>query len=388
MKKYVILAAGGSGTRMHAGENKIFLRVGTCTVLCRSILLFDGIIDGMVIVSKPDEIKRAEAIAESSGVSYRIKVVAGGSTRQQSVMNGLNALQAEAEDIVMVHDAARCMTPRDVILSAIESCRCYGSGVPGIPAVSTMKYSDAYNYVKKTVDRNGLYEIQTPQVFYYGKLMNAYRKAEESLFNATDDASVMEFAGESVHLVQGSRTNIKATEKEDLLIMNAMVNREFPVYRIGMGYDVHRLAENRKLILCGIEIPYSLGLLGHSDADVALHALMDAMLGAAALGDIGTHFPDTSDEYEGISSLVLLKKTFEIVQNAGYNLVNADLTIAAQKPKLAGYIPSMIRKISDTIQCLPSQVSVKATTTEKLGFEGRGEGISAQAVCLLAKKNQ
>ena len=152
-----------------------------------------------------------------------------------------------------------------------------------------------------------------------------------------------------------------------------------------MGYDVHQLTANRKLILCGVDIPYELGLLGHSDADVALHALMDSMLGAAALGDIGKHFPDTEEQYRGISSLVLLQKTYEYVRNAGYILGNADITIVAQKPKLAPYIPQMIRNISDLLQCSPSQISIKATTTEKLGFEGRGEGISAQAVCLLCR---
>ena len=155
--------------------------------------------------------------------------------------------------------------------------------------------------------------------------------------------------------------------------------------RIGMGYDVHRLVEDRKLILCGVEIPFELGLLGHSDADVALHALMDAMLGAASLGDIGRHFPDTDPQYKGISSIILLKKTAEILQRSGYNLVNADITIIAQKPRLLPFIPAMRNSIAKALSCNPGMISVKATTTEQLGFEGRLEGISSQAVCLIRK---
>ena len=385
MKKYVILAAGGSGSRMNAGINKIFLHIGGRPVLQRSILLFDGLADGMVIVCRPEDQPQAEAITASLQVSFPIRLVHGGDTRQHSVLNGLEALCADPEDFVLVHDAARCLTPRQVILDVIQSCERFGSGLPGIPAVSTMKYADENRLVTRTVDRSGLYEIQTPQGFCYGPLMAAYRRAEENLSAMTDDASVMEAAGFPVHLVQGSKQNIKITEKEDLRMMNALSSRELPLFRIGSGYDVHRLAENRKLVLCGVEIPYGLGLLGHSDADVALHALMDAMLGAAALGDIGRHFPDTSDRYEGISSLLLLQETVQKVRNAGYELVNADVTIVAQKPKLAPYIPEMVRVTAGAIGCLPEQLNIKATTTEKLGFEGRGEGISADAVCLLRK---
>ena len=154
-----------------------------------------------------------------------------------------------------------------------------------------------------------------------------------------------------------------------------------------MGFDVHRLVENRRLILCGVEIPYHHGLLGHSDADVALHALMDAMLGAASLGDIGKHFPDTAEEYKGISSILLLEKTMNIITDAGFRLINADITIIAQQPKLAPYMDAMRTNICRSLQCDPGRISVKATTTEKLGFEGRQEGISAQAVCLLQKKS-
>lgn len=383
MKTYTVLAAGGTGSRMNTKENKIFLPLNGRSVLSRSIHLFDHLIDGMIIVYRDEDRERIIETASSSPVSFPITYASGGATRQSSVLNGLRTLKAEKEDIVLVHDAARCLTPPDVIRNVIHSCKQYGSGLPGIPAVNTMKLSNDGQTVSQTVDRSHLFEIQTPQGFRYAELLAAYEKAENDGFSATDDASVMEYCGFPVRLTNGSRSNIKITEKEDLPIVNAILQHDVPSFRIGTGYDVHRLTENRKLILCGVEIPFEFGLLGHSDADVALHALMDAMLGAASLGDIGKHFPDSDIKFEGISSLELLRKTMKILRDAGYELMNADITIVAQRPKLASFIPEMIRNIAVTADCDPSQVSVKATTTEKLGFEGRGEGISAQAVCLL-----
>ena len=382
---HVVLAAGGAGSRMGAGQNKIFLEAGGKSILLRSMQLFEGIIDRMVIVCRPEDEQQIRRIVSMSGVSYQVSLARGGESRQHSVLNGLKSLGADPDDIVLVHDAARCLTPVNVILDILESCRSKGSGVAAVPAVNTMKYADSDMYVLHTADRSDLYEIQTPQGFRFAQLYDSYIKAEKDGFVATDDASVAEHAGVRVLLVRGSKKNIKVTEKEDLVMINALLQQDTPSLRIGMGYDVHRLTEGRKLILCGIEIPHTLGLLGHSDADVALHALMDAMFGAAALGDIGRHFPDTSDEYKGISSVLLLKEAIRKVRKAGYEFVNADITIAAQKPRISPYIPEMVRKVSETLFCDTSQVNIKATTTERLGFEGREEGISAQAVCSLLK---
>ena len=382
---HVVLAAGGAGSRMGAGQNKIFLEAGGKSILLRSMQLFEGIIDRMVIVCRPEDEQQIRRIVSMSGVSYQVSLARGGESRQHSVLNGLKSLGADPDDIVLVHDAARCLTPVNVILDILESCRSKGSGVAAVPAVNTMKYADSDMYVLHTADRSDLYEIQTPQGFRFAQLYDSYIKAEKDGFVATDDASVAEHAGVRVLLVRGSKKNIKVTEKEDLVMINALLQQDTPSFRIGMGYDVHRLTEGRKLILCGIEIPHTLGLLGHSDADVALHALMDAMFGAAALGDIGRHFPDTSDEYKGISSVLLLKEAIRKVRKAGYEFVNADITIAAQKPRISPYIPEMVRKVSETLSCDTSQVNIKATTTERLGFEGREEGISAHAVCSLLK---
>ena len=383
MKKYVVLAAGGSGTRMKAGTNKIFLRAGGKSLLLRSLLLFDGLIDRMVIVCRPEDEDQIRSAASVSGVSYVFTLAYGGDTRQQSVLNGLKSLPPEDEAVVLVHDAARCITPRFVIQDVLDSCVQFGSGVPAVPAVNTMKYAGQDRIVRRTADRTDLYEIQTPQGFRLDTLLSAHLQAEKDHFPATDDASVMEHAGFPVRLVPGSKINIKVTESEDLTMINAVLRQGSPSVRVGLGYDVHRLTEGRKLILCGVEVPHTLGLLGHSDADVAVHALMDSLLGAAALGDIGIHFPDTSKKYKDISSLLLLKDVICKVREAGYEFVNADITISAQKPKLAPYIPDMVQKISETLSCNPGQINIKATTTERLGFEGREEGISAQAVCLL-----
>jgi len=231
--------------------------------------------------------------------------------------------------------------------------------------------------------------MQTPQGARLQDLICAFDRAEKAGFTGTDDAAVLAFAGYPVYLVRGSRNNLKLTTREDLIMAESMLQKipsPLPAFRVGFGYDVHRLVENRKLILCGVEVPHTLGLLGHSDADVAIHALMDALLGAAALGDIGRHFPDSDPRYKGIDSRKLLAAVMEKIQAEGFRPVNADVTIAAQKPKLAPFIPAMAANLAQDLGLPLSCVNVKATTTEHLGFEGRQEGISAQAVCMIVKE--
>ena len=391
MKVFTVLAAGGSGVRMNITTNKVLIPLLGQSVLLRSIRLFNHLIDGMILVCRHEDLYAMQAEADRADVSFPITLVSGGATRQASVFIGLHAiqecLQADPEDLVLIHDAARCLTPSLLIEKLINSCKTNGSCVPGIPAVNTIKICDKNGIVEKTPVRSSLYEIQTPQVFPFGLLFSAYQKADSDGFTATDDSSVMENYGFPVRVIPGSRYNIKITEKEDLLIARTMLKHKELPFCIGQGYDVHSLVEKRKLILCGVEIPHEKGLLGHSDADVALHALMDAMLGAAALGDIGKHFPDSSQEFSGISSILLLQKTNRIIHDSGYQLVNADITIVAQKPKISPYILLMRQKTADALHCDVSKISVKATTTEMLGFEGREEGISAQAVCLLRKED-
>ena len=380
MKKYAIIACGGQGSRMNAGINKIFLSLGGKTVIRRTLEAFGGLIDEAILVIRPQDETRIRCETSLSDYSFQLKYVTGGSSRQESVLNGLKSVSFDSEDIVLVHDAARCFVEPDLIVRVLDSVYEFGSGVPAVPSVSTYKICNN-GFVINTLPRKNLYEIQTPQGFIARDLLNASLEAFSQKKEVTDDASVMELAGRSVRIVSGSSRNIKLTTMEDY--MSAVRMLDGPAVHVGTGYDVHRLVEGRDLILCGVSIPYDLGLLGHSDADVALHALMDAMLGAAALGDIGQHFPDNDPEYSGISSVILLKKTAEILQRSGYHLINADITIVAQKPRILPYIQDMREKISSTLGCDLSCISVKATTTEKLGFEGRMEGISAHAVCLI-----
>ena len=385
MKTVLIMAAGGSGSRMKTDINKILLPLAGKTVIRRSLEAFSGLVDEVVLSVRPEDRKAIQDELDLSGISCPCRLVPGGATRQESVLNGLESVLWDPDDIVLVHDAARCMIDRGTIERVIDSCRRFGSGIPAVPAVSTFKLCDTAGIITGSVPRSSLCEIQTPQGFIGSELLRVSRKALECGYEVTDDSSVMEWAGIEVRTVAGSSNNIKLTTMEDYMSAERLLNPVVSSFRIGTGYDVHRIVDDRKLVLCGVEIPWEFGLLGHSDADVALHALMDAMLGAASLGDIGRHFPDSDPQYKGISSVILLKKTAEILQRSGYTLVNADITIIAQKPKLLPYIPAMRESISDALSCDPDRISVKATTTEQLGFEGRMEGISAQAVCLIIK---
>ncbi len=385
MKTIGIMACGGSGSRMNAGMNKILLPLAGRTVIRRSLEAFEGLVDEMILSVRPEDESPVRREAELAEISFPVRLVSGGATRQESVLNGLKSVLWNPEDLVLVHDAARCLVEPDLIRRVIASCVSSGSGVPAVPAVSTFKLCDEEGRITRTLPRASLYEIQTPQGFAGADLLCASLEAMARRLEVTDDASVMELAGAEVRIVPGSVRNIKLTTPEDYMAAEQLLNHGLPALRVGTGYDVHRLAEDRKLVLCGVEIPWERGLLGHSDADVALHALMDAMLGAAALGDIGKHFPDTDPQYAGISSLLLLKKTAELLQRSGYRPVNVDITVVAQQPKLLPYIPRMRRNVADALALPEGAVSVKATTTEKLGFEGRGEGISAQAVCLIQR---
>ena len=386
MKTYVIMLAGGKGERMGAPVNKILLSVCGKPAITRSVEAFASFADEMVIVARPEDRPVILSALEGLGLSFPLRFAEGGNTRQQSVLNGLRSISPDAEDTVLIHDAARCLVSPETVRRVIEGTAESGACIPGIPASSTYKVCGPGSFVSYTPDRSGLYEIQTPQGFRADIILPASLRAAEEGIDCTDDAGVLEHYRIPVKVVRGEPANIKLTEPEDLNRARNILEGAVSALRIGMGYDVHRLVEGRKLILCGVEIPFELGLLGHSDADVALHALMDAMLGACALGDIGKHFPDRDDQYKGISSLLLLKKTAHILDDHGYVLYNADITIAAQKPKLLPYIAQMRENIAAALGLPVERISVKATTTEQLGFEGRMEGISSYAVCTVTDK--
>jgi len=382
---YVILLAGGSGARMGASRNKVLLELKGEPVICRAARAFTGVVDGMIVVARDEDRSAIQAALEASNAfAGSMTIVIGGATRQDSVWNGLCALP-EGADKVLIHDGARCLVDKGTIRRAMEAVERCGSGVAAIPAVDTIKQVDEDWLVTGTPDRSTLRAVQTPQAFTVDLIRRAHLAAQANHYQGTDDASLVEHLGLPVQLTEGNRRNIKLTTPEDIAMAEAMLNDSpaLPSLRVGQGYDVHRLVEGRDLILCGVNIPHTLGLLGHSDADVALHALMDAMLGAAALGDIGKHFPDTDERYKGISSMKLLEHVVLLLKDHGLRVTNADVTIVAQKPKLLPHIPQMRQNVANALQLPLNRINVKATTTEHLAFEGREEGISAQAVCML-----
>ena len=301
--------------------------------------------------------------------------------RQQSVFSGLQSISFSPDDIILIHDAARCLVDSALIRRVIESVHCFGSGIPAVPVSSTYKIGDNHGFVLQTPDRSHLFEAQTPQGFRAETIIRVHQRAAADGYEGTDDSCLLEHYGLPVKLVDGNESNLKITTPSDIRKAVSILKGAVSTMRVGMGYDVHRLVDNRDLILCGVSVPYGKGLLGHSDADVALHALMDAMLGACALGDIGKHFPDTDQSYEGISSINLLQQTAGILSENHYHVNNVDITIVAQQPKLQPFIPYMAENVAKALSLPEGSVSIKATTTEKLGFEGRMEGISAYAVC-------
>ena len=377
---YAIILAGGSGSRMGADRNKVLLELTGKPVVIRAIEAFHGLVDGLVLVSRAEDIPAMQAAVEAANLS--VTIVPGGDTRQASVWNGLCALP-EACTHVLIHDGARCLVDEGTIRRCMASVEAHGTGVAAIPAIDTIKQVDADAIVTATPDRGHLRAVQTPQGFTVQLICHAHESARREGFLGTDDASLVERMGHPVRLTEGNRRNIKLTTPEDIIMAEAFLGRSFPALRIGQGYDVHRLVEGRDLILCGVNIPHHLGLLGHSDADVAVHALMDAMLGAMAMGDIGKHFPDTDERYRGIASMKLLEHVVALLAEHNARVTNCDVTIVAQKPKLLPHIPQMQHNIAAALALPLDRVNIKATTTERLAFEGREEGISAQAVCMV-----
>lgn len=379
---YAVVVAAGRGVRMGAAVNKVLLPLRGEPVIRHAVRAFCEAdeIDGVVVVASADETEQMRAAL--CGLEKVCAIVPGGSTRQESVKNGLDALPKEAR-IALVHDGARPLISRELIARCIRQTEDCGSAVVCTPVTDTVKV-EKDGCVVRTLDRSQLRAVQTPQCFFAGELKAAYEAAARDGVSVTDDASVMEHAGHSVHLLESSEVNFKLTTPEDLRRAEDIIGeRKFMqrLPRTGFGYDVHKLVSGRRLILCGKEIPWEKGLDGHSDADVAVHALMDALLGAACLGDIGRLYPDNDPAFEGADSMKLLADVLRRVKDAGYAVVHADVTIVAQKPKLMPYMDEMRRNLENAMP--GAQVNVKATTTERLGFEGRGEGISAQAVATI-----
>ena len=409
---YALVAAAGDGTRMGNKVNKQLLNLAGKPVVAYSLeALLEVPVDGIVVIVRPGEEDRFRAcLKELIYNNKQISIVSGGNSREESVRLGLAAVPQKA-DLVVVHDGARPLIETEHIKEVIKQANLWDSAILAVPVKDTIKTIKDNDLVSETLSRETLRQVQTPQVFKYPILLEAHQKAWQEGLEATDDASLVEMLGYPVKLVRGDYANIKITTPEDLALAEVLLkNRASNIEkrasslekylpstprlsgergplnsmpRIGIGYDVHSLQMGRPLILGGVTVPYHKGLLGHSDADVLVHAIMDALLGAAALGDIGTHFPDTDHAYLGISSLVLLEKVACMLQKRSWRLGNIDAVIIAQAPKLALYIEQMKTNIAQTMSVDAELINIKATTTERLGFVGRGEGIAAQATAYI-----
>lgn len=379
-----IILAAGSGSRMCSDVTKQRMIIHGESILHRSVRVFSQCesICHIVVVCHPNELEWARL--ELADIDKSLTLTLGGNSRAESAKLGFEMIP-EGSEFVAIHDAARCLVTHDIIEAVITSARISGAATAAAAVVDTLKRVDNSQKITNTVSRDSLYAAQTPQVF----LTSLYKKALNSVElveTITDDNMLLESIGVRVSVVDTGRENIKVTTPEDIKYAEYILKRQWKMeYRIGHGYDVHRFTENRVLILGGVKIPFERGLLGHSDADVLTHAIMDALLGAAGLGDIGKHFPDSSSEYENISSLLLLERVAAILLDNGYDIVNIDATVVLQKPKVASYINSMEENISKILHIEQSRVNIKATTEEGLGFTGSGEGAAAHAVAMLKK---
>lgn len=393
MIKYTaIVLAAGQGKRMGAGHNKQFININDKPLVLHTLAVFerDTWCEEIILVTNEQEREQMEALLERFPSSTPIRVVDGGAERQDSVYEGLSAVRHQTFP-VLIHDGARPFVMEEGLHTLAETAVDKGAALLAVPVTDTIKQKEGTRLT--TLDRNKLWAAQTPQAFQYDLITRAHEEARERGYYGTDDASLVEQSGKEVAVVQGSYDNIKLTTPEDLHKAEAYLNNQkeketHAMFRIGQGFDVHQLTEGRPCIIGGIEIPYEKGLLGHSDADVLLHTIADACLGAVGEGDIGKHFPDTDPEFKDADSGRLLQHVWKIVGEKGYTLGNMDCTVIAQAPKMAPYIEQIRENIADLLQTEINLINVKATTTEKLGFAGRKEGIAAQAVVLLQKNPQ
>lgn len=400
-KVIVLLMAAGTGSRFSADIPKQFFEIDGEPMVVHSIraLLRCADVDAVAIVTGASELSQMWDVIEDADLSDDVDIIiAGGETRQDSVRNGLieigGSLNGDTEaipivihedDIILIHDAARPYVSTAVIEEAIASAYDFGAALPMIPVVDTIKVV-MDGFVVDTPERSSLFAAQTPQTFRYKEIYDAHILAQKEDFTATDDAMLLEHYGQKVRVTKGDYANIKITNFSDIPSSPPSYHALGETDKrtvVGIGFDAHRFIKGRPLILGGIEIDYELGLLGHSDADVLTHALMDAILGALALGDIGKFFPDSDPAYKGISSMLLLKEVVQKMVDLEYTVENVDMTLVCEKPKMSPHIDIIRANLAKAINVDICKVGLKATTTEKLGFTGREEGIAAEAIVLL-----
>ena len=310
--------------------------------------------------------------------------VTGGATRQASVHNGLEALADSPPEIVLIHDGARCHPSADLLLRALEAARTHGAAIPGLVVSDTIKQVDAQGYVTQTPERATLRAVQTPQSFTYSLILRAHNLAnQQNIENLTDDGSIAELAGHKVYLFPGEATNLKVTEASDFATMERLMSPDLTHIRTGQGYDVHAFGPGDHVWLGGVKIPHTAALVGHSDADVLLHALTDAILGALADGDIGSHFPPSDPKWKGAASDQFLRHAVSLVGKRGGKIAHLDGTLICEAPKVGPHRDAIRARIAEICDLPLHRVGVKATTSEGLGFTGRREGIAAMALATI-----
>jgi 2-C-methyl-D-erythritol 4-phosphate cytidylyltransferase/2-C-methyl-D-erythritol 2,4-cyclodiphosphate synthase len=388
----VIIAAAGRGTRLPGEEPKQFRRLGDRPVLAWSVAAFastPGVAE-LIAGAAAEDAGRVRSILAEWAPGLEIKVVTGGDERQETVRRCLEAVSALSE-VVVIHDAARPFVGLDLIRRTIAAAQKVGAATAAIPPADTVKLIDEdAPGGGRNLPRARLWSIQTPQAFRAEIIREAHRRAAAEGFIGSDDTALVERLGQKVEMVMGSPLNFKITTPADLGLAQAATERTAAeagagVVRVGQGFDAHRLVEGRRLVIGGVEVPFGRGLLGHSDADVLAHAITDAVLGAAALDDIGTHFPPGAPEWKDADSLDLLGRAAALAAERGYRVASVDATVIAEAPRLAPFVAEMRKRLAQALGCPADCVSVKAKTTEGMGFTGRGEGIAAMAVATLRK---
>jgi 2-C-methyl-D-erythritol 4-phosphate cytidylyltransferase/2-C-methyl-D-erythritol 2,4-cyclodiphosphate synthase len=371
MQTAVIIVAAGRGTRMGGEVPKQWQMLAGKPVLAHVVAAFAGL--PVVLVIHPDDRARAEGLG--------VRLVEGGATRDASVLAGLMALEGSGVGKVLIHDGARPLVSRGLIDRLVAALETHDGAAPALAVTDALWRGDG-GLVTGTVDRAGLYRAQTPQAFRFAPILAAHQAHPGG---ALDDVEVARAAGLDVAIVEGEETNLKLTFPGDFARAEAILGGRQMDVRLGNGYDVHAFCEGDHVWLCGVKVPHSKGLLGHSDADVGMHALTDAIYGALAEGDIGRHFPPSDPQWKGAASHIFLSHAIGLVRDRGYELGNCDVTLVCERPKIGPHALSMQEELARIMGVEVSRVSVKATTSERLGFTGREEGIAALATATLVK---
>lgn len=376
MRVASIIVAAGRGTRAGGGTPKQWRLLGGVPVLAHTVAAFREL-GQIIVVLHPDDMAQGLALLGGS-----VTLVAGGESRAESVKNALEALEGSGISKVLIHDGARPLVPRSVITAVLDALEHTPGAAPALPVTDALWRGDA-GTVAGTQSRDGLYRAQTPQGFRFPEILAAHRSHPG---HAADDVEVARAAGLSVAIVHGHEDNLKLTYAEDFAraeaILRARKGQTMDV-RLGNGYDVHAFCEGDHVWLCGVKVPHSKGLLGHSDADVGMHALTDAIYGALAEGDIGRHFPPSDPQWKGAASWIFLDHAVKLAAARGYRLANCDVTLVCERPKIGPHALEMAQELARIMGVEPGRVSVKATTSERLGFTGREEGIAALATATL-----